>query len=255
MPTTDEILLNILARLDRNEVVQKEILDFIRNAGPIRTGPFQGQTPGAPEVIDESTAQPVLDALNLGSDGPSAYEVARLLAHGYTAAEVIAEAERLLASTGLPRDKAAFALNTKSHGIGWQMLTNRVEGKPENPIFSHDPAGNLLDGISTANGPADMEPLVPEVIARAEQGVTWRGTRGLDAADLALAKAALADPAQWRPEWRGWVDPKLREVLVKTGRLPVKWEGAKAMQQYPDCTTYAVQTVAEWLYGEWIASR
>ena len=230
-----------------------EILTLLRErlpANPVHGGPFAGQTPGAPVVYDPATAQPVLDALNLGSDGPSAYEVARLLAHGYTAAEIIAKAEALLASTGLPRGEAAYALNVSSHGVGWQMLTNRVEGKPENPIVNPDPATDLLAGISTANGPADMEPLVPVVIARAENGITWRGTRGREADSLELAKVQLAaDPL---PEWRGWVDDRLCRILVLTNVLPVKQH---PFMPYPDCTTYAGQTVADFLYGEKQASQ
>ena len=241
--TVEQILNDILARLDRIEAALP----------PVHGGPSQGQTPGAPVTYDPATAQPVLDALNLGSDGPSAMEVARLLAHGYTVAEIVAQAEKLLASTGLPRGEAAYALNVSSHGVGWQMLTNRVEGRPENPIFSHDPATNLLDGLSNVNGPADLAPVVGEVIARAEQGITWRGTRGLDAADLEAAKVALvADP---RPEWELVLDQKLLRVLVCTGVLPVKWEGANAMHAYPLPEDIETADIATWLYGQKLASQ
>lgn len=238
--TVEQILNDIIARLDRIEA----------KLGPVKSGPFQGQTPGAPVVYDPATAQPVLDALNLGSDGPSAYEVARLLAHGYTVAEIIAQAEKLLASTGLPRGEAAYALNVSSHGVGWQMLTNRVEGRPENPIVNHDPAGNLLDGLSNVNGPADLAGVVDEVIARAEQGITWRGTRGREADSLEAAKIALvADPL---PEWRGWMDDRLVRILVLTNVLPIKQH---PFLPYPSIETYAVQTVPEWLFDQWVGSR
>jgi hypothetical protein len=230
------------------------IIEMLAGLGAVKSGPFAGQTPGAPETFDLSTADPVLAALgDLGGYGPSAHQIARLLAHGYTADRIIAEANALLDSTGKPsRVEAAYALAVSSHGVGWKMFVNRVEGKPENPIVSHDPANDLLAGISTANGPSDFAAVADVVKARAEEGVTWKGTRALEGNDLAAAKEALLHP---RAEWLGWYDQTLLRVLVLTNMLPAKWEGSNLFQKYPDVTVYCLQTLPEYLYSQWLANR
>ena len=196
---------------------------------------------------------------DLGPDFPGSGFVAQFLAQGHTPEEVAAAIEGALeeqkekALVLNPKDwrRAAAYLVAVSKGGGWRKETlNELRGADEGPIVNHDPASNLLQGISTANGPADLSPLVPEILARAEKSIRWDGSRGYGTAEeLAAVEAALAKP---RSEWQGWKDQSLLRMLLQTALLPLE---PGLWQAYPDVTLEKTESVADWLYRQWRAQK
>lgn len=167
------------------------------------------------------------------------------------------EAELPSAPTPSPgadwRENAAYLETTKGHN-GWSRVTHLlVTGEAPAPPTSLDPLTPVFDGISRADGPEDMAPIVPEVLRRAELGITWAGNQGTSGAELEERKDILAagplDP-RFIPEWRQYQDPRLLRVLLLGNALNrTRGLGSYKLAAKPG------MTLEEWLFANWRTSR
>ena len=238
--TIEQILSDIVQRLDRIEA-----------ALVVRSGPFAGVKPGSPPAADPAKLAATKALLaDLGIYAPGDSLIAQWLVR-YTPEQVNAAIRNLLAGVpGASAEEQAYNFSVKAHaGGGWKQVFPELAGEPTGPIVNPDPESDLLAGLTNVTGPADLEIAAINVLDRAERGVTWRGNVALAGESLARAKAALQSPL---PEWRGWVDPDLLRVLILTNVLPPAPVG---LAPYPDTSDFAVQTLAEYLYGQWVGSR
>jgi hypothetical protein len=122
----------------------------------------------------------------------------------------------------------------------------------ESPSF--DPEINLLATVSTATGPESFEHLVPEILGRAERGVTWRGTQGTTGAELEARKAILAaGPTDKRyiSDWLAFRDPRLLRVLLLGNAISL----AHGLGSYSLAGADPAASLEEWLFGQWRAAR
>lgn len=226
-------------------------LDAIESALTVRSGPYAGMKPGPMPTADPAKLAALRALLaDLGQYAPGDSLLAQWLVR-YTPEEVNAAIRALIGP--MPGDDAetdAYYFSVKQHANGgWKQVFPELAGEDEGPIPNPDPEGNILAALNHVTGPADLEIAAINVLSRAERGVTWRGNVALSGESLARAKAALGNP---RAEWRGWIDPDLLRVLVLTNVLPLT---AAPFSPYPDTSDLAVQTLPEWLYGQWVGSR
>ena len=203
----------------------------------------------------------------LGLYGPPSALVARWL-EKHTSDAIVAAVERVLAtwrgvaqhvsapetSPGADwRELAAYQEAHQSHH-GWTRVTTLLETgeMPADPI-SMDPMGNALALIPRASGPDDMVALVPEILRRAELGITWAGTQGTEGEELATRKAILADAADKRflPEWRAFRDGRLLRVLVLGNAL----DRTRSLGSYSLAGADPTGSLEEWLYWQWHQSQ
>ena len=243
--TIEQILSDIVQRLDRIEAA------LVVKSGPFAGTPVKpGSTPAADPAKLAATKALLAD---LGIYAPGDSLIAQWLVR-YSPEQVNAAIRSLLAGVpGANPEEQAYNFSVKAHaGGGWKNVYPELAGEDEGPIVNPDPESDLLAGLPNVTGPADLELAAVNVLARAERGVTWRGNVALAGADLANAKAVLADLSRWRSGWRGWVDPELLRVLVLTNVLPLV---AVPFQPYPETSDYAVMTLPEWLFGQWVGSR
>lgn len=244
MPTIEQILSDIVQRLDRIEA-----------ALVVKSGPYAGTPvkPGMPTADPAKVAETKALLADLGTYAPGD-SLITLWLQRYSPAEINAAIRRLLAPMpGASAEEQAYNFSVKAHaGGGWKNVFPELAGEPTGPIVNPDPESNLLAGLPHVTGPADLELAAVNALARAERGVTWRGNVALAPTELAIAKDVLADLSRWRPEWRGWVDGDLLRVLVLTNVLPL---APAPFQPYPETSDYAVETLPEWLYGQWVGSR
>ena len=249
------------------EVIQR--LDKIEAAlSAIRSGPFAGQKPTGmyqPGPVDEADVDAAMAQLgDLGSSFPGEAFVRGWLAKGYSVAQVVSAVNAVLAphiakggelNPGNPRDGAAY-LAAVAKGGGWaKAMLNEIEHRDAGIIVNPNPESNLLAGLSNVNGPADLVGICDEVIARAERGVDWSGMLRLGPADLAEAKAILADRSKWRSEWLGWADDNTRKVVLFTGGMPAKWEGSQLLSPYPYPAAAPAQLLPEYLFDQYLAQK
>lgn len=227
-------------------------LDAIESALTVRSGPFAGVKPGPAPAADPAKLAALRALLaDLGQYAPGDSLLARWLSAGYSPEGIRDAIYSLL--DGMPGEtleERAYYFSVKAHaGGGWKNVYPELAGEDEGPIVNPDPESDLLAGLPNVTGPADLLSMAVAVSDRASRGVTWRGNVALSGEDLARAKAALDNP---RAEWRGWIDPDLLRVLVLTNVLPLT---AAPFSPYPDTSDLAVQTLPEWLYGQWVGSR
>lgn len=228
----------------------------------------------APSVPSSSVAQPVsgaeIDAAlaairdALGPDYlPSRGQVQRWLSRGRTPSQ-IAEAclsyvapyrslaELQVGPDGDWRSTAAYLASVKSHDM-WESvysLTGEVaENSPYVPPADERP--HLFADVAIKPTADRVSALVPEVIARAEEGYSYAGNH-VTAATLAKAKAALNGDGWLHPEWDGWSDPRLLRVLVLTGVLETERPGLTSYQGYPNWRGLSLE---DWLLSQWVAYR
>lgn len=235
----------------------------------LRSGPFAGQKPGGmyqPGPVDEADVDAAMAQLgDLGSSFPGEAFIRGWLAKGYSVAQVVAAIEGVLAPhlgkggeirPDNPRAGAAYFAAVAKDG-GWAAQTrNHLQGKDPGPTPNPNPESNLLAGLSNVNGPMDLIPICDEVIARAERGVDWSGMLRLGPADLAEAKAILADRSKWRPEWLGWADDNTRKVVLFTGGMLAKWEGTNLLSgPYPYPAAAPAQLLPEYLFDQYLAQK
>lgn len=156
----------------------------------------------------------------------------------WTGPEIVAAVNRVLAtwrghamSPGAPaispgadwRELAAYMESRQSHQ-GWGRVQYLLEHgeMPSDPV-STDPLPSVFVGVPREAGLAEMAALVPEVLRRAELGITWAGTQGTFGTNLALRKEILAagpgDHPRFIAEWTRFKDPRLLRVLVLTAHL------------------------------------
>ena len=153
------------------------------------------------------------------------------------------------------RELAAYQEAHQSHH-GWTRVTTLLETgeMPADPI-SMDPEGNALRLIAHAAGPDDMAAVVPEILRRAELGITWAGTQGTEGEELATRKAILAaGPADPRflKEWGAFRDGRLLRVLVLGNALNrSRGLGGSYSLDGADPTW----SLEEWLYWQWHQSQ
>lgn len=203
----------------------------------------------------------------LGLYGPPSALVARWL-EKHTSDAIIAAVERVLAtwrgvaqhvnapetSPGADwRELAAYQEAHQSHH-GWTRVTTLLETgeMPADPI-SMDPEGNALRLIAHAAGPEDMAAVVPEILRRAELGITWAGTQGTEGDELAIRKGILADPSDKRflPEWKTFRDGRLLRVLVLGNAL----DRTRSLGSYSLAGADPAWSLEEWLYWQWHQSQ
>jgi hypothetical protein len=210
-----------------------------------------------------------LDALSFcGRYVPTAYVVEKWLALAGSTEAVVAAVNQVLllsadhaqhpaAPTPSPgadwREAAAYAETVQSH-MGWSRVTHLLAtGEMPSAGVSYDPEGNLLAGVSMATSSVDMAPLVPEVLARAERGISWRGT-AISPEELALRKEILANgprDARFITEWKEFVDPRLLRVLVLGGALG----RTRPVGSYSFNGADPKDTLEAWLFAQWTAQR
>ncbi|MBI4872720.1 MAG: hypothetical protein HY814_14270 [Candidatus Riflebacteria bacterium] len=200
-------------------------------------------------------------AAYLGPYTPSVTSIGAWLALGKSPEEIKGAIDRLLetrrleaTSPGAPggdwRLGAAYLVTAASHQ-GWSQIDRYLAtGEWDAPSPSYDPLPSVFAGISRKLTKKEMVRFVPEVLARAEKGITWAGTQGRFGEDLEKARRAL-EGSDFRKEWEGFSDLQLLSVLVLTGHLkledPVLFayaldEGLKGME------------LREWLWYQWRAS-
>lgn len=121
------------------------------------------------------------------------------------------------------RETAAYLESRQSH-LGWsrpQYLLEHGE-LPADPV-SMDPLESVFKGLPADASREQIAALVPEVMRRAELGITWAGNQGTFGADLERRKEILAagpgDHPSYIADWNRFRDPRLLRVLVLTGHL------------------------------------
>lgn len=189
------------------------------------------------EILAGASLGLLKDALRpLGVNGPPEGLLVLWLAR-WSREQILAAIERALrlwhghaTAPGAPpvspgadwRENAAYFESRQSH-LGWSRVQYLLEhGElPAAPV-SMDPLEPVFKGLPADAGREAIAALVPEVIRRAELGITWAGTQGTEGDELALRKAILAagpaDPG-FLPEWRAFRDPRLLRVVLLTGTL------------------------------------
>lgn len=150
------------------------------------------------------------------------------------------------------RPVAAFFAVHKSHDL-WSGVFPPTSGEIRTAVLPDAGAlPSLFDSLGTPKDEADMAPLVPEVLRRADLGISWAGTRGKDSTGLSAVNAVLsAGPAgvYWlSPEWDEWREPALRDLLLKTNVIPLTRVG---MGRYDDVSSLKKMTVVQWLWTQW----
>jgi hypothetical protein len=179
----------------------------------------------------------LVDALRpLGTNGPPEGLLVAWLSR-WSREQILAAIERVLrlwhghaTAPGAPhispgadwREIAAYLESRQSH-LGWSRVQYLLEHgeMPPDPV-SMDPLEDVFKGLPADAGREAIAALVPEVLRRAELGITWAGTQGTEGEDLALRKAILSagptDP-RFLPEWRDFRDPRLLRVVLLTATL------------------------------------
>jgi hypothetical protein len=177
------------------------------------------------------------DLRPLGVNGPPEGLLVRWLAR-WSREQIVAAIDRVLrtwfgkaTAPGAPatspgadwREIAAYLESRQSH-MGWSRVDHLLEtGEMPEDIGSMDPAGSVFEGLGADAGAKEIAALVPEVLRRAEEGITWAGTQGVIGAGLERRKAILAagpfDDPGYVAEWKEFRDPRLLRVLVLTGHL------------------------------------
>lgn len=120
------------------------------------------------------------------------------------------------------RETAAYLESRQSH-LGWARVEHVLRhGKlPADPV-SMDPLPSVFGGLPAAPERVHLDALVPEVLRRADLGITWAGNQGAAGEGLLRRKALLANgPGSpgWIEEWNRFRDPRLLRVVVLTGLL------------------------------------
>lgn len=144
------------------------------------------------------------------------------------------------------RENAAYLESRQSH-LGWSRVTYLLEhGElPADPV-SMDPLESVFKGLPADASREQIAVLVPEVMRRAELGITWAGTQGTEGEELATRKAILAaGPADPRflSEWRDFRDPRLLRVALLAGPLT----RTRGMGAYPLHGIDPAWTIVEFL--------
>lgn len=260
MPTLEQTIQEF-----RDEI-RTRLTAIERSLASTRPGPY-GTPSGfaTPGPVDEADVDAAMAQLgDLGSSFPGEAFVRGWLAKGYSVAQVVAAIDGVLAphlgkggelDPANPRAGAAYLVTVAKDG-GWaKQVRNRLEHRDPGPTPNPNPESNLLAGLSNVNGPADLVGICDEVIARAERGVDWSGMLRLGPADLAEAKAVLADRSKWRSEWLGWADDNTRKVVLFTGGMPAKWEGSQLLSPYPYPYVAPAQLLPEYLFDQYLAQK
>jgi hypothetical protein len=179
----------------------------------------------------------LVDALRpLGVNGPPEGLLVRWLAR-WSREQILAALDRVLrtwhgqaTAPGAPaispgadwREIAAYLESRQSH-LGWARVQYLLETgeMPADPA-SMDPLESVFQSLPADAGREQIAALVPEVLRRAELGITWAGNQGTQGEDLATRKAILAagpgDP-RFLPEWRAFRDTRLLRVVLLPGPL------------------------------------
>lgn len=121
------------------------------------------------------------------------------------------------------REIAAYLESRQSH-LGWTRVQYLLEtGEMLADPASMDPLPSVFQNVPIDASADAIAALVPEVLRRAELGITWAGTQGTFGADLERRKEILAagpgDHPSYIADWNRLRDPRLRRVLVLTGHL------------------------------------
>lgn len=121
------------------------------------------------------------------------------------------------------REIAAYLESRQSH-MGWSRVQYLLEhGEMPPDTRSMDPLESVFKGLPADAGREQIATLVPEVLRRAELGITWAGNQGTFGADLERRKEILAagpgDHPGYIAEWNRFRDARLLRVLVLTGHL------------------------------------
>lgn len=246
--------MEVFQRLDAIERGLSALRNDVAAIGlTVRSGPFAGVPvrPGLPTADPIKLAETKALLADLGQYAPGDSLISQWLVR-YSPAEIVSAIRKLLANVpGENNEVKAYNFSVKAHaGGGWKNVFPKLAGEPTGPIVSPDKFSNLLKGLSNVNSPADLEVLCPEVIRRAKAGIDWTGQVRMSGEDLRDAKDALNGKPI--PEWIGWRDASLLEVLVLTNNLPV----AKTLfHDYPDVSVFKTQTLAEWLFDQKLASE
>lgn len=151
-------------------------------------------------------------------------------------------------------EAAAYFEFTDAHA-GWSRVTAYLSSGELPPVStSLDPERSVFIGLSKVKAAGDMAPIVPEVLRRAEEGISWAGHQATTGAELARLKTVLtAGPGTkgFLKEWEGFKDARLLRVAVLTGVLAGKKPtlGSYKMAVKP------TSTLEDWLYAMWKTSR
>jgi hypothetical protein len=235
--------IEVLNRLDKIEAT----------LSVMRYGEFIGRSPKqSTVVINPADVAYTLTLLgDMGTYGPDPEMIERWLREGHSPDAIVKAVRDTLGdfAPNRPLSEAAQLLMA-GHVGGWALVTNKLAGKEFGPFVNPDPGSNLLAGLSNVNGPADLETIVPEVIARAENGQRWNGSVGLAGADLEDAKRRLVSDRL--PEWSGWKSEELLRVVVLGNVIARK--RVNPFGAYDDVSVLKTQTVAEWLYEQKLAT-
>ena len=179
----------------------------------------------------------LVDALRpLGVNGPPEGLLVAWLAR-WSREQILAAIERVLrlwhghaTAPGAPpvspgadwRETAAYLESRQSH-MGWSRVTYLLEhGEMPPDTVSMDPLESVFQSLPADAGREQIAALVPEVMRRAELGITWAGNQGTFGADLERRKEILAagpGGPGFLPEWRAFRDQRLLRVVLLPGPL------------------------------------
>lgn len=212
---------------ERVEALETELAELRQQVG----------TTADVRVLSSSDLALLVDALRpLGLYQPPEALLVRWLAR-WSREQILAALDRVLRTwhghalaPGAPavspgadwRETAAYMESRQSH-LGWYRVQYLLEHgeMPADPV-SMDPLEPVFKALPADAGREAIAALVPEVLRRAELGITWAGTQGTKGEDLAMRKAILAagpgDP-RFLSEWRDFRDPRLLRVVLLPGPL------------------------------------